>query len=160
MTNSSENLRFYPNRAQLLLYAAGSSVGAAMGAWLCTLSAILGGLFVAMCGLASLVFVLQLLPNSSYLEIRSDGFTLRSFYRDHSYRWEDIQAFFPISMHGNRMTAVTFSPGFTGHVWGRNLSQSIAGCDGAIPEFGVPADKMADILNECLARFRNATPSG
>jgi len=131
-----------------------------MGVWLCMLTAILGGLFVAMFGLALVVVVLQLLPNSSYLEIRSDGFTMRGFYRDHLYLWQDIQAFVPISIHGNRMTAVTFTPEFAGRVWGRNMSQALAGCDGAIPEYGVPADKMADILNECLARFHDATPTG
>lgn len=157
MTNSPETLRFYPNRAKLVLFAVGCSVGAMFGVWLCTLAPILGGLFAAMCGLVLVGVAIQLLPNSSYLEIRSDGFTMRGFYRDHSYRWEDIQAFFPISIHGNRMTAVTFTPEFAGHVWGRNLSQAMAGCDGAIPEYGVPADKMADILNECLVRFRDAT---
>lgn len=158
-TNEPEVLRFYPSRTKMVLFALGAAIGVAVGVWLATASLVLGGLSIAFWGLGFLVFIIQLLPNSSYLEIRSDGFTMRGLYRDHSYRWDDIQAFFPVSLHGNRMTAVTFRPEFEGHVWGRGMSQAIADCDGAIPEYGVPADKMAEILNECLARFRETEVS-
>jgi len=154
LTNEPEVFRFYPSRTKMVLFAAGAVIGVAVGVWLATASLVLGGLSIAFWGLCFLVFIIQLLPNSSYLEIRSDGFTMRGLYRDHSYRWDNVEAFFPVSIHGNRMTAVTFRPEFAGHVWGRGMSQAIAGCDGAIPEYGVPADKMAQILNECLTRFR------
>jgi hypothetical protein len=154
MADGPELLRFYPSRPKLILFAAFCAVGVALGIWIAMFEAIIGGLFIAFCGFGVLILSLQLLPNSSYLEIRGDGFTMRALYREHNHRWDDVQQFFPVEIKGNRMTGVVFHPNFAAKVWGSRMSQSLAGCDGAIPEYGVRADKMAEILNECLVRFR------
>ncbi len=53
----------------------------------------IGWVAVAFFGLGVAVFVLQLLPNSTYLRVGPEGFTVCHLFRAHSCRWSDVGPF-------------------------------------------------------------------
>lgn len=118
--------------------------------------------FFGMCGLAAL---LQLIPGSSYLRLAPDGLTIRTMWRDTTYRWSDIERFGVgefATIHGpfrqrHRMIGIDFVPGYSRGAIARQLmraSSGISGFQGALPDtYGRDCEELAACLNQLKARF-------
>lgn len=113
------------------------------------------GWFVAITfGLGSLVFILQLLPNSSTLLLEPDGFTVRSLYRSHKYKWDDISHFAVTRIGVNKMVAFDFSGSYEKGQRARQLSAGLSGYEGALPDsYGMKPEHLAQLLNEWKSRY-------
>ena len=44
-------------------------------------------------GLGVIVFVIQLIPNSSYLKLTKDGFEVKNLFKSDSTKWSDVNSF-------------------------------------------------------------------
>ena len=118
--------------------------------------------FFGLCGLAAL---LQLIPGSSYLRLTPDGLTMRTMWRDTTYRWSDIERFGVgqfATIHGpfrqkHRMIGIDFVPGYPLGGVARQLtrvSSGISGFQGALPDnYGRDYEELAAYLNQLKARY-------
>ena len=100
-TNQQLPMRLRPNRQKLILSLIAAIVLAIASGWIMSLYAVTGicmGIFFT---LAAIIFAIQLLPNSAYLELREDGFVVCYQFRTKEYRWETIEQFSPTKFSGS-----------------------------------------------------------
>jgi hypothetical protein len=123
------------------------------------------GWFVSLAfGIGSVFFIVQTLPNSSYLLLKEDGFTVCSLYRASGLKWSDIEEFVVCHVNAgfitaNKIVAFNFSSTYNRRQKAREMSRSIAGCEGALPDtYGMSAEKLAELMNNWKAGIRQTGP--
>ncbi len=115
--------------------------------WLCV------GFF----GLVAGVALLQFLPQSSFLRLHADGFTVRTLYREANYRWEDVDTFGVMAIRHNKMVGFNYAPHFDQAKRLRRAVAGLAGFEGALPDtYGMKAEELADLMNEYKYRHEAA----
>ena len=111
----------------------------AWGMWLCV------GFF----GLVAGVALLQFLPQSSFLRLHADGFTVRTLYREATYRWEDVDTFGVMVVRLHKMVGFNYAPHFDRAKRLRRAVAAVAGFEGALPDtYGMKAEELANLMNE------------
>lgn len=116
--------------------------------WLCV------GFF----GLGAGASLLQFLPQSSFLRLHADGFTVRTLYREATYRWEDVDPFGVVAIRHNRMVGFNYVPHFDRAKRLRRAVAALAGFEGALPDtYGLKAEELADLMNEYKYRYEAAS---
>jgi len=120
------------------------------GGVLMIMSGELLGWFVAVVfGLCVLVFTVSLLPGANCLRVGPNGFTIRSLFRSHSYRWSDVRGFGVGRVGVKWMVVFDFTDEFQGTPRLRKISVALAGHEGALPDsYGMPLEALAELLNE------------
>lgn len=107
------------------------------------------GWFVAIFfGVCVATFVGQLLPNAAYLTIGETGVEARSLNRSHVVPYADVEAFYPISIGGNRMIGIAYAPNYEGQRAGHRLARSLGGTEGALDALGHDVDELVTVLEE------------
>ena len=102
-----------------------------------------GIVFFSLC---AIVFAIQLLPNSSYLRLTREGFTMCSLFRQHTIQWRHVGKF------------------GVGRIWLRKVvgwdpahdistvgiaTKAISGYVSALPDtYGLRAEHLADLMNQ------------
>ena len=110
---------------------------------------VLGWFCAAFFGIGALVCTINLLPNSSFLVLNSEGFTMRSLYREHSYKWTDVETFTVGSIGFRRMVVFNFSNGYSGQPRLRMIASAMTGAEGALPDnYGLSLRELADKMNK------------
>lgn len=114
------------------------------------------GIVFAIC---FLVFLVRLVPNASFLKLDRDGFTLRTFFRDHFVPWSDIDRFFVVHQKSygittNRYIGYNYSEHTRKLKAVRAFNRLFTDAEALIEPVGMKAAEQAAILNECLLRFR------
>jgi len=138
-----------------------SLVFVAISWWVARLGNAVGYLGVAFFGLGLVVFVIKLLPNSSYLRVRQEGFTVCSLFRCHTVQWRDTSEFGVADLGVKKMV------GWNSALAAEKLpslfkaSQLISGYGCALPEtYGLDAEELCALLNstrtECLHQSSSA----
>jgi hypothetical protein len=111
-------------------------------------------------GLCAVVALLQFLPQSSCLRLGAEGFTIRTLYREQTYRWEDVDTFGVTRVRLNKMVGFNFAPHFQRAARLRRVSAALVGFEGALPDtYGMKAEELADLMNQYKYRHE-AAPEG
>ena len=106
------------------------------------------------------VFIIQLLPGSTYLTLTRDGFTMCSFFRKMTTPWSDVDCFFVVVLQQNglkahHMVGFDYVASYDRSRLGRGIAKAIAHCEGALPDtYGKKPEELADMLNACLQSVR------
>jgi hypothetical protein len=133
-----------------------SAVFVVVGVFMVRAGQWVGWLPIVFFGLGMAVFALQLLPNSSYLRVGPDGFTMCTLFRAHSCRWGDVGTF-KIGWVGTKeMVVFNFSPQYRGPRHLARLNVNIVGAEAAVAAGGtwnVRMDQLADLLNRYRERY-------
>ena len=107
-------------------------------------------------GLCALIGLVNLLPGSSYLEIRSDCFVFCSMFRSRTVKWEHVREFSTYRIGRTERVGWKYAAGH-GHF--KRLSQinnSLAGVDAGLPDnYGLKAPELKLALD--AARTRGQT---
>ncbi|MBD0370522.1 MAG: PH domain-containing protein [Pyrinomonadaceae bacterium] len=140
---------------------------------------IMSWLVIIFFGLGSVVFALQLFSNASSLQLSSEGFTVRSLFRSHSYRWSDVEgfavgrmgnikhegaglaldvagAFIPGAMNprGIKTVVFNFSPSYQNKHALRKINKGLSGYEACLPDtYGMSAENLAELMKEWQRRF-------
>jgi len=102
---------------------------------------------------------MRLLPNSFYLRITADGFTMCSMFRQHTYRWADVEWFRVVAISGAKMVGFDYSTEYRKSKNLRALNRELAGVEGGIPDqFSMSPQELAALLNEAKARATSQQP--
>lgn len=106
-------------------------------------------LIIIFFGLGTIVFVIQLIPNSSYLKLTKEGFEVKSLYKTNFTKWSDIDVFTTGYISKNLMVLFNYSNNHNKYNTGKKLAKSIAGNEGALPNnYGMKAKNLAILMNE------------
>jgi len=122
-------------------------------------------LSVVFFGLVAIVSVIQFVPNSSYLRLTSEGLTVRSMWRERSYRWADIERFgvAEVGLRGRRQKMVGLNfvatyPRSAGIQTLSGWSQGLTGFEGALPDnYGRAHADLASYLNALKEKYSVTT---
>ena len=109
--------------------------------------------FFAVCGLA---FAVHLIPGSSYLKIRREGFEFRAFWRGAVLRWSDVEEFGVARFTAHRMVGFRFSPSYDRRRLAglRRLNAELLGYEAALPDnYGMKHEELAALLNRKKAEY-------
>lgn len=94
-----------------------------------------------------------LLPGSSYLELRPEGFVVCSMYhRSRQTPWNEVDEFHVIRVTTRKM--VVFNYRTPGHgALTRDIARGLTGVEGGLPDnYGLKAEELAALLNEWRTR--------
>lgn len=127
----------------------------ACGIWMLPREALKGAFIIAFFGLCTIVFLVQLLPGSSWLSLDAEGFTYCALFRKHHVRWQDVESFTVVSVGMNSLVGWSFVENYEGSVGGRKLSRALSGVDGALPDnYGKNAGELAELMNSFVVQAR------
>lgn len=111
-------------------------------------------LFFAAGALTGLV---QLLPNSSFLLLTYEGFTVRSLFRTYSTRWSEVKGFVPAQISRSKLVAYDFAEGYSQKTTSRSIAKSMSGYEAALPDtYGMKAEELADLMNQWKQKCSNS----
>lgn len=109
---------------------------------------VMGYLCVGLFGLGIPVFLAQLLPGRSYLELTKNGFTVASPFRRTTIKWQDVAGFAVATISRNQMVGWRFSKAYAGQATSRKLSGALTGVEGVLPDtYGMKAEELAGLMN-------------
>jgi hypothetical protein len=129
----------------------------ASGVWVITDGQWFGLIPTIFFGLGLLVALILLLPNSSFLELDSDGFVVRNLFRDSRLSWAHVDGFEVRRIGIRKMVTLTCVPSYSPLARARTMMRTVAGSDGALPDtYGMSAEDLAHIMNERLELHRQA----
>lgn len=121
--------------------------------WISDVKPLIGYLCAGLFGSGLLIFIINLFPNSSYLELNQDGFTMCNLYRKSTTRWVDVEKFFVIEMSHNHMVAWNYTKAYKNQKTGRKISKAMANAEAALPDtYGMKANELAELMNLLLER--------
>lgn len=99
-------------------------------------------------GIGTLIFIVNLLPQASYLLLDKEGFEMCSMFRKHRYKWNEVAYFTVGSISNNKMVMFDFVPGYTKAKKGRKIASVISGAEAALHDtFGLKAEELAALMN-------------
>lgn len=151
--NDQRVLTLRPSKTSMILYFALCSIFTVVGALMIGDGRTMGWLIAVLFGLGSLVFLLQLLPNCSYLRLDPTGFTMCSLFRSHHYRWSEVEHFGITRIGLNKMVAFNFSDQFDRARIARRVATEISGYEGALPDpYGMKHEQLAELMNQWKVR--------
>jgi len=107
-------------------------------------------------GVAVVVFALQLLPQSAYLRVGPDGFTVCTLFRAHSCRWSDVGPFKVVRMGPKNMVGFSFSDRYRGPHHLARLNTNLVGAEAAVAVDGtwnIRMEELAAVLNRYRERY-------
>src|ERR1700720_3258355 len=81
------------SRKQMLPMLLGALAFVALGGWVRSFEPAIGNLSIGFFGLCAVAFGVNLLPNSSYLRLPREGFTVCTMFRCGSVRWAKVSKF-------------------------------------------------------------------
>ncbi|MDQ8205777.1 STM3941 family protein [Pelagicoccus sp. SDUM812003] len=149
---------FYPSKTKHALLLLVSITFVAGGIWLAKNGDWMGHIAYVFFGLGVVVFTIQLLPNSSYLKLKEDGFEFSALFRRHYVKWNDIKHFGIMTqthrgMTTNKMVGWDYREEFEGSDLGRKISKKIGGIESALPDtYGMKAEELLSLMDERLKR--------
>ena len=96
------------------------------------------------------VFLIQLLPKSSFLTVDEDGIEFASLFRKGRLKWSEISEFGIYSRESigiGKTVGFNYSPSFERSRKMRAVTKSLLGFEAALPDtYGLPAAELASLL--------------
>lgn len=109
------------------------------------------------------LFLYVILPGKRYLELTSQGFTLRYGFNSSSHNWRDVQDFGVFRKERMVFVVFNFARGYVPPTPRRQRTSAYArkltGYDSSIgsPRYGMSAEELADLMNKLRQRYAGAT---
>jgi len=130
----------------MCLLLAGSLAFVIAGLWLQPDYALSGYAAIGFFALCALVFAINLLPNSSYLRVTSERFTMCSMFRSRFIEWRSVGRFGVTRIGTRKMVA--WDPIHSLSKLAKT-NQALFGYACALPDtYGLKAEELAELLNK------------
>jgi hypothetical protein len=138
----------YPKKTRMLLYFLLCVGFVAGGVWMIRDGEKMGWLCAGFFGLGIPVFLIQLLPKSSFLSVDEEGIEFCALFRTHKLKWSEISEFGICFVPGTRMVGFNYSADYPRARKARALSKALTGCEGALPDtYGFGVDELTQLLS-------------
>lgn len=100
-------------------------------------------------GLGAIVFVIQLIPNSSYLKLTIEGFEVKNLFRTTFTKWSEVELFTVGRVRRSLMVLYNYSIEHNKYNTAKKMVRSLAGNEAALPNnYGMKAIELAKLMNE------------
>jgi hypothetical protein len=150
-------LRLTTSKAKMLLLLAGSLAFVAIGVWMVVRQpqdAFWGYSSIVFFGACAVVALISMLPSASYLLVTREGFTMCSMFRQHAFRWSDIDSFAACRIATNASVGWNFSSSYTRSKTMRAMNVRLANVEAAFPDtYGMKPEKLAQLLNQLRLKY-------
>lgn len=98
-------------------------------------------------GICLIIFIINMIPNSSYLTIDEKGIEMKNLFRTTFIPWQAVSGFKTKFIFVNKMVTFTIDEKLL-------ESSKMKGKTGAFPDtYGMSANNLANLLNEYKAKF-------
>jgi hypothetical protein len=166
MTEPFQPLILRPKKSSGFMLLGLSVMFVVVGVWLAmTRGGWVGYVCAGFFSLGIPVAIAQLLPGGAYLKIAEEGFTYVTLFRPHTTAWRDVERFFVVTIKQTGLSPIRtmvgfdYAPHYARAQFARNISSSLAQCEGGLPDtYGLKAEQLVDLLNDCLERFGEQPP--
>jgi len=158
--NTNNELLLKPSKTKQLRLLISSLVFVAVGVWMIGCHKAGGWFVLFFFALCVLIFVIKLLPGSTFLRLTIDGFEVRVLFRSTFYRWGDVQDFQVVVQYKHGIPIRTsvgfnFADTYTHAVKARALVKALIGCEGQLPDtYGMEAQKLTELMTQWKANAR------
>jgi len=131
------------------------SLGFTIGGLLMTKDeGIMGWLVTSFFGLCFLVFLIQLIPDSTQLLLTEDGFTITSLFRSHFTKWTDVKSFEIGYLGRNKAIMFDYVDSHKEHKTGKSIAKQLSGSHGALPStYGMKVTELLTLMNESKKKY-------
>jgi hypothetical protein len=103
-------------------------------------------------GVGLIVCILAVLPNASYLQLDSKGFTICNLYRKHTFHWREVRNFTVDYVSASKMVLFDFEPGYKKSAALRSINVGLSGAEAGLPDnYGMKYEELADLMNQYKA---------
>jgi hypothetical protein len=158
--DATQPLILHPSKVKGVALVAGSLLLMLGGASMVKSAQPLGWAVASLFGICTLVGITLLLPASSYLRITTQGFTVCSLFRAHTFQWSDVSEFGVSQVGPNKMVMFNFAASYTNTSSVRTFNASVFGYEGGLPDsYGLGHEELASSLNQYLHRYMAANQS-
>lgn len=107
-------------------------------------------------GICMIVFLIQLIPNSSYLKLTKNGFEIRNLFKSNYTKWSDVETFKTGYIRHSEMVMFDFSKEHNKHNIGKKIAKFLASNEGALPNtYGMKATELAELMNKWKSESNN-----
>ncbi len=136
-----------PGKSKSILLFIISTVFVCLGISLWETNKALAAFTVVFFGLCLLVFIINLIPNSSYLKINHEGIEMKNLFKSTFIPWRGVSGFRTKNFFLNTMVVFDLDQDLT-KASGTKVKT------GAFPDtYGMSGKKLAEFLNEQKTRF-------
>lgn len=115
-------------------------------------------------GLGIPLSIINILPNSNYLLLTPEGFTIRSSFRSRLFKWSDIKCFsvdqltspnpFVLWFGIGKVVTFEFSDTYTKQKVARAIAEGLAGHESALEgAYGMKFQDLCNLMNEWRERY-------
>ncbi len=105
-------------------------------------------------GIGTAVFIIEIFPNSSFLNLNQKGFLIKGLFCSHFCEWKHVKEFYPIKIGRNKMVGIKFSSEYERLEVVREIVKNIAGAEGSLPDtYGMKAEKLAELMNKWKNKY-------
>jgi len=141
-----------PPKVKMIVLLIISVIFVALGIWMIIDNAPNGWFVVIFFGLCMLTFIIQFLPNSTFIRLTKEGFEMRSLFRSVYLRWEEARDFAPIRVGRNRLVGFNFTSSYKGTAKMRGLNSSLTGYESCTPvEVEINSQELAELMTKVRA---------
>jgi|SRR5579862_2002015 len=114
----------------------------------------LAWLYTLFFGLCTAIFIAQIVPGASYLQVRRDGFMYCSLFRKFPViPWQDVSVFRVASVPPSGFSLVVFDWQTSSHPVVRRVNQHLIGATAGLPDsYGLSPQELADLPNTWRSR--------
>ncbi len=138
---------FRPSKSKNLILLFGCLIFVAMGIFLIDAQEIIAWSCIIFFGLGVIVALLNLLPNSSYLALMSEGFEVKSLFRSKFTKWTEVEGFELIVLSHNKMIGYNYTKAYRKHKTERKISKAFGGKERVLPTtYDIKLEELLDLI--------------
>jgi hypothetical protein len=131
----------------------GSAMFVAAGIGLFPNQPFIGALLLLVSAVGFVVGAIGIIPNSFYLLLNAEGFTMVSFFRKHFVPWECVESFQPAKVGLNAMVGWNYAPEYRRLASYAPANLRLAGIEAALPDnYGMTVEALSGLMNSVKAQ--------
>lgn len=158
MRNETKILK--PRKLKSIVLLLASCLFVISGFYIVEEDILMGWVGIIFFGLGVIVFIIKLLPGSTYLKLTQEGFEVQNLFKSEFTKWSDVKIFsigsIPIYIFGDifyiwkrKMVMLDYEKSHKKYRRGKEISNAISGHHGALPDtYGLSYEELVELMNE------------
>jgi len=103
--------------------------------------------------LGFVLFLMNLLPQASYLRLSKDGFEIKALFRSSFTKWTDVAGFSARRLGFNKMVVFDYTEEYKELKGARKFAKSLTSAEAALPDtYGLGIKGLMELMNEWRLR--------
>lgn len=157
LPNPDSEIVLRPPKKRLILLIITAFIFVAGGIWMLMDNEPMGWLVAGFFGLCLITFVVQCLPNSTYIRLSREGFETKTLYKTVKLKWEETRDFAPIYVGRNHLVGFNFTDEYKGTAKLRGVNKNFYGYESCTPiMYEMKAHDLASLMLKLKVESMNS----